>query len=378
MVRLGEVLTRRPPDVVVQPSGFYQFAGVYSFGRGVFRGRERRGGVFAYKILTRLHRDDFVYPKLMAWEGAFGVVPPECEGYYVSPEFPVFEINAGRLLPPFLGNYFRIPSVWESISGRSTGTNVRRRRLNPADLLQREIPLPSLAEQQRVVARIGELAAQILEARSLRQQDELEVRLMLEAAFRQIATDAPRCRMGDVAPLVRRPVHVDSSSVYPELGIRSFGRGTFHKPAMSGPEIGSKRIFRIRSGDLLFSNVFAWEGAIAVATAEDDYRVGSHRYITCVPKLGVATANFLCFFFLTSEGLELIRAASPGGAGRNRTLGLTALEAIEVPVPAIKDQQWFDALQSEVDALTRLQAETAWGLDALLPAILDRAFRGEP
>jgi hypothetical protein len=30
-----------------------------------------------------------------------------------------------------------------------------------------------------------------------------------------------------------------------------------------------------------------------------------------------------------------------------------------------------------VDALTRLQAETADGLDALLPSILDKAFRGE-
>ena len=36
-----------------------------------------------------------------------------------------------------------------------------------------------------------------------------------------------------------------------------------------------------------------------------------------------------------------------------------------------------DALQAEVDALKCLQAETAAGLDSLLPAILDRAFKGE-
>jgi type I restriction enzyme S subunit len=35
------------------------------------------------------------------------------------------------------------------------------------------------------------------------------------------------------------------------------------------------------------------------------------------------------------------------------------------------------ALQGEVDALKGLQAETAAELDALMPAILDRAFRGE-
>ena len=37
----------------------------------------------------------------------------------------------------------------------------------------------------------------------------------------------------------------------------------------------------------------------------------------------------------------------------------------------------LDALQAEVDALKRLQAETAQELDALLPAIMDLAFKGE-
>ena len=36
----------------------------------------------------------------------------------------------------------------------------------------------------------------------------------------------------------------------------------------------------------------------------------------------------------------------------------------------------LDALQVEVDAVKRLQTETAAELDALLPAILDRAFKG--
>jgi type I restriction enzyme S subunit len=37
----------------------------------------------------------------------------------------------------------------------------------------------------------------------------------------------------------------------------------------------------------------------------------------------------------------------------------------------------LDALQAEVAALKRLQAATAAELDALLPAILDRVFKGE-
>lgn len=42
-VRIGEVLRLRAPDVAVEPTQSYQFAGVYCFGRGVFRGQEKQG-----------------------------------------------------------------------------------------------------------------------------------------------------------------------------------------------------------------------------------------------------------------------------------------------------------------------------------------------
>jgi type I restriction enzyme S subunit len=48
-----------------------------------------------------------------------------------------------------------------------------------------------------------------------------------------------------------------------------------------------------------------------------------------------------------------------------------------VPVPPIEQQHWFDALQAEVDRLKRLQSETAAELEALMPSVLDKAFRGE-
>jgi len=125
----------------------------------------------------------------------------------------------------------------------------------------------------------------------------------------------------------------------------------------------------------MFSNVFAWEGAIAVAKPEDAGRVGSHRFITCVPKPNVAVSSYLCFYFLTDEGMTKIQAGSPGGAGRNRTLGIGALAEMTVPVPSIEKQRWFAALQAEVEGLKRLQAETQAELDTVLPAVLEGVFK---
>lgn len=54
---------------------------------------------------------------------------------------------------------------------------------------------------------------------------------------------------------------------------------------------------------------------------------------------------------------------------------------IVIIVPSISEQNRIiaelDALRTEVDTIERLQAETVSELDALLPSILNRAFKGE-
>ena len=86
----------------------------------------------------------------MAWEGALGVVPSSCKDLVVSPEFPVFEIDRGRMLPEIMDIYFRTPAVWPELAAISTGTNVRRRRLNPSAFLNFTMPAPSMDEQIRI------------------------------------------------------------------------------------------------------------------------------------------------------------------------------------------------------------------------------------
>jgi type I restriction enzyme, S subunit len=144
---LANVVTLRRPDVNVDPEGEYKFAGVYSFGRGVFAGPIKRGSEFSYQHLTRLSKDDFVYPKLMAWEGAFGVATEEHAGLVVSPEFPVFELNKEQVLPETLRVYFGQQDVWAALAGTSRGTNVRRRRLHPKTFLAHAMPLPPMHVQ---------------------------------------------------------------------------------------------------------------------------------------------------------------------------------------------------------------------------------------
>ena len=147
---MSEFLLLRQPDIRVDPMARYHFAGVYSFGRGVFASVSKDGSEFAYDRLSTVYAGDFTYPKLMAWEGALGVVPPECDGLVVSPEFPVFTVNTDVVLPEVLHIHFRTPDVWPQIAEISGGTNVRRRRVQPSAFLKYEMPVPSMRTQHKI------------------------------------------------------------------------------------------------------------------------------------------------------------------------------------------------------------------------------------
>ena len=86
------------------------------------------------------------------------------------------------------------------------------------------------------------------------------------------------------------------------------------------------------------------------------------------------TAGFVWFYLQSQEGLEKVAAASPGSADRNRTFGQKALEAVEVPVPPLDRQRWFDRLQAKVHQVKALRESAGQDAKALLPAILDRVF----
>lgn len=375
-VPLGEVLTIDLDKVPVRAGVQYPMVGVYSFGKGLFHREPVDGTTCSYKIFNRLKSEHFVMSQLFGWEGALALSSEDFSGHFVSPQFPTF-LCEPELNREYLGYFTRQPVFWHDLGSRTRGMGDRRRTLNPEALFACEIPFPDRKEQDRIVAKLDALSARIDEARECSRQIEQEANTMLHSAFSRIIEGAPRLRIGDVAPLVRRPVDATVDGEYPELGVRSFGKGVFHKPTLLGVELTWQKLFRVKEGDIVISNIKAWEGAIAVAEPDDDGRVGSHRYLTLVPIKGKATAGFLCFYLLTAAGLADIGHASPGSADRNRTLGQKALEEIEVPVPDYGQQVWFDRLQAKVREMLTKQQEGLTELDAMLPSILDKAFKGE-
>jgi type I restriction enzyme S subunit len=374
LVPLGEVIQLTPDPYPVSVEASYPNLGIYSFGRGVFRKPPIDGNATSAGTLYRVRAGQFIYSRLFAFEGAYGIVPESLDGSFVSAEFPAFTCSEARLLFEYLKWLFKRGAVWQEVATGSKGMGDRRQRVHPERVLEYRIPLPPLDEQRRIVARLDGVAERIERRRRATEAIDTRLAAILRAAFDRITRNAPHARMADVAPLVRRQVKVEPNAIYQEVGVRSFGRGLFEKPDLHGNQLTWQKLFRIREGDLVFSNIKAWEGAFAVAEGRHCGKVGSHRYLTCVCNPDRVMPYFLWYFLQSPAGLEQIQAVSPGSADRNRTLSQKGLEEICLPLPSLAAQRWFTQLQARVASIREAQLAADEELSRLLPAILDRIF----
>jgi restriction endonuclease S subunit len=248
-------------------------------------------------------------------------------------------------------------------------------RVSAERLLTIKVPLPGLDEQRRIAFGLDSMLDKYSRTVELHAHRAELKRALKESLMTSAVSDAKEyLQVGQVMSLERRQVSPKSDIRYREIGIRSFGRGIFHKDPVTSNEIGDKRVFAVMPGDLLFSNVFAWEGAVALAGQSDSNTIGSHRFMTYIVHKSIADAIYLKHYFTSSHGLTVIRKASPGSAGRNKTLGIKSFEEQLIPVPDIETQRRIGIVLDAAD--TNLMTDDLNLFSTLRLSLLNAAFSG--
>jgi len=270
-VKLGEVLTPVARFEDKDDSKVYSFAGTYSYARGIFRSVVKAGSAFNLPQIQRIKEGDFIYCKIMAWEGAFGVAHRAVDDCVMSGAFVAFRPDKSKILPAFLEHWFRCEENWRRVASSSTGTNVRRKSLAPEDFLAALVALPPLAEQQRIAALLDAIESRLARVRQLREGSQADSQSLLRALISE-----PHCRGINRVPMSelvtwRSPdVTVSQGESYTFAGVYSFGRGVFRKEAVSGMDFAYDRLTRLRAGEFTYPKLMAWEGALGVVPEDCD------------------------------------------------------------------------------------------------------------
>ena len=161
--------------------------------------------------------------------------------------------------------------------------------------------------------------------------------------------------IGDCLERVERPVAVQPDEVYTQIGIRSHGKGLFYKEPVTGESLGNKAVFWIEPNCFVLNIVFAWEQAIGKTTQNEVGMIGSHRFPMYRPVDDKVDIDYLIANLMTKRGKDILEAASPGGAGRNRTLGQERFMRSKLVLPPIAEQRYIADILTAQDKVIELK-----------------------
>ncbi len=387
MVPLSEVLTQYKDYIQTPESKIYTKLSVKLYGKGVVLDTPVDGSSLKMQQHQIARSGQVILSEIWGKKGAIGIVPVEGDGALCTSHFFLFDIHHEKLEPKYLQAIFTANYLEDQLNNEAKGTTGYA-AVRPKHLLAAEIPLPPLEEQQRIVARIEELAGRIEEARGLRRKAVEEAERVIAVALKDMRNTLlnsayPKDKIGNIAQV--------SSGGTPSRGIDNYWGGS---------------IPWIKTGELADGDICQAEEYLTLEGLENSsaklfppntilialYGQGQTRGRTGRLIIEATTNQACCAILPTPESLNSrftqywlrslyfeMREIVRDGAQPNWNSQM--IKNIEIVCPPLSKQEhivtYFDDLQTKVDALKQLQSETSAELDALLPSILHKAFKGE-
>jgi len=321
---------------------------------------------------------DLVISGINAVKGAIAIYGEEnVEPIAATIHYGAYVVNQQRADITYLWRLLRSGIFQELLKDHLPGgikTELKAKRL-----LEIPVPLPSLEEQRRIVARIEELASKINEARGLRQVMAGKTETLLASAkasvFSRASSGGVMRELDEVAP-------INMGQSPPGLSYNKSGNGV---PLLNGPtEFGPHHPMAVqwttaptklcKEGDILICVRGATTGRMN--WADRQYCIG-RGLAALTPQSDVCEPGYIYHFVETQTQIMLSLAAGTTFPNLPRR----KMMRLKIPVPPISEQRrivaYLDELREGVDALKQLESETSGDLDRLLPSILDKAFKGE-
>jgi len=388
MARLEKVLMHDERYIMEPEPRVYPKLSVRLYGKGVVLDTSADGATLKMRRHQLARAGQVILSEIWGKKGAIGFVPPEGDGALCTSHFFLFDVRTDILAPEWLRLIFIANYLQAQLHAEAKGTTGYA-AVRPKTLLGCWIPLPPLAEQQRLVTRIDELVAQVHRAHNLRRQTVGEAEALSqacsEASYRRLRGRVGCQRLGDVCETITDGDH--NTPPFTDTGIRFIFVGnvsTGHLHFDNSKRVDERYFKALRPqrvplrGDILYSAVGATLGIPAVVDTDEPFCFQRHVAIL-KPNRDLVDSQFAWHMLRSRAVFDRAWASTTGSA--QPTVPLRAIRQLLIPVPPLADQRriapQLAALESEVDDLKRLQALSATELAALLPAFLDRAFKGQ-
>lgn len=390
--RFDEILERVDRKFTIDDGTEYSRVGVRWYGNGAFIRDRVFGDDIARKQQWIIRAGDVVYNKLFAWKGAFAVAHDTVGGHLVSDKFPTYALDTATVDPRYLAHYFRTHQLAFQAERLSKGAAaISKLTLNPPQFWDLVIPLPPLAEQERLVETLDGAEEKLVEADRLRTEAEAEVAALVTAAIGERL--APLPVTGTVADVLtekpRNGWSAPCDNAEGGVAVLSLGAvtGFTYRPTeykRTSEITDPAGHYWLQPGDLLVtrSNTEVLLGHAAIYSGEPSPCI----YPDLMMRLKVdperAETRFVYYWLRTPDVRALIQRAGSGTSSTMKKITQKVVMGLPFPADTGLDEQRaaveeLDEVVSRIDAARAAQQSAEQDLSALMPALLDRAFQGE-
>jgi type I restriction enzyme S subunit len=265
--------------------------------------------------------------------------------------------------------YWWLKSISDVIVAEGTGATVQGVKLPFVKSLQ--IPVPPLAEQQRIVGLLDEAFEGLATAKANAEKNLQNARALFESHLQSVFTQRGPGWLETT--LDKISTNLDSKRVPITKNVRSSGEYPYYG-ASGIVDYVAEYIF---DGDTLLvsedgANLLARSTPIAFSVS-GKYWVNNHAHILKFENM--ATQRFVEFYLESIKLDEYITGAA------QPKLNQKALNSIPIPIPKSVETQAkivesVESLQEETQRLARLYEQKLAALEALKKSLLHQAFTG--
>ncbi len=384
---LGEVLTERreTPTPESLENGEVSIVSKIGFNQGKIELRSD-GKTKTGMILIR--PGDLVISGINAAKGAIAIYDEKQEKPIAGTiHYGSYIPNKERVEVKYLWWFLRSAAFREIVQHHIPGgikTELKSKRF-----LSVPIPLPPLGEQRHIVERVEALVARIAKAQSLREEASQEVDYLYGREVAELFTNSKDWQTYNLGELTTDVSYGTSEKAHSErIGTPVFRMGNIQSGKLDlsdmkymHPSQQELKKLTLQKGDILVNRTNSAElvGKCAVFDLDGDYLFAS--YIIRL-RIDTQKANpYLVAEYINSPLGRAYMFAERKQMTGQANVNSQKLKALPIKLPPLDEQRrivaYLDSVQARLASLRELQSATEEELSALLPSVLDKAFKGE-